>query len=89
MATGAGNGHCLAMSGKRGTSSGTILTLAILVGLLLLAIVFMAIGWDAPEGGTPMSTAGWIAMVLGIVATLALGAGLMALMFYSSRHGRD
>ena len=68
---------------------GTIITLVILVGLLLLAIVFMAIGWDAPEGGEQMSTGGWIAMVLGIVATLALGIGLMTLMFYSNRSGRD
>lgn len=73
----------------RKTGFGTILTLAILVGLLLLAIVFMVIGWGAPEGGTPMSSGGWIAMILGIAATLALGAGLMALMFYSSRSGRD
>ena len=36
-----------------------------------------------------MSTAGWIAMIFGILATLALGAGLMALMFYSNRSGRD
>jgi hypothetical protein len=36
-----------------------------------------------------MSTGGWIAMILGIVATVALGAGLMALMFYSNRSGRD
>ncbi|CAN5436768.1 hypothetical protein BH10PSE6_BH10PSE6_21840 [soil metagenome] len=68
---------------------GTILTLAVLIGLLLLAIVFMIVGWDAPEGGTPMSTMGWIAMIVGVVVTLALGTGLMALMFYSSRHGRD
>jgi hypothetical protein len=68
---------------------GTILTLVVLVGLLLLAIVFMLVGWGAPEGGTPMSTTGWIAMILGILVTLALGAGLMALMFYSSRSGRD
>jgi len=27
--------------------------------------------------------------VLGIVATLALGIGLMALVFYSNRSGRD
>ena len=73
----------------RKTGLGTILTLAILFGLLVLAIVFMAVGWDAPEGGTPMSTTGWIAMILGTIATLALGAGLMALMFYSNRHGRD
>ena len=68
---------------------GTILALVVLVGLLLLAIVFMVIGWGAPEGGEKMSTGGWIAMVLGIIATLALGIGLMTLMFYSNRSGRD
>jgi hypothetical protein len=73
--------------GKAGL--GTIIVLAILVGLLLLAIVFMVIGWGAPDGGTPMSVGGWIAMILGIVATLALGVGLMTLMFYSNRSGRD
>jgi hypothetical protein len=68
---------------------GPILALAVLIGLLLLAIAFMVVGWDVPEGGTPMSTMGWIAMTVGIVVTLALGVGLMALMFYSSRQGRD
>jgi hypothetical protein len=71
---------------------GTIIALVVLVGLLLLAIVFMAVGWKAPEGvegGEQMSTAGWIAMAMGVVATLALGIGLMTLMFYSSRSGRD
>jgi hypothetical protein len=68
---------------------GTIISLVILVGLLLLAIVFLAVGWNAPEGGEKMSTAGWIAMILGVIATLALGIGLMTLMFYSSRSGRD
>ena len=28
-------------------------------------------------------------MILGIVFSLVLGCGLMALMFYSSRHGYD
>lgn len=68
---------------------GTILALVILVGLLLLAIVFMAVGWNTPEGGEKMSIAGWIAMILGVIATLALGIGLMTLLFYSNRSGRD
>ncbi len=68
---------------------GTILALVILVGLLLFAIVFMAVGWNAPEGGEQMSTGGWIAMILGVITTLALGIGLMTLMFYSNRSGRD
>jgi len=73
--------------GKAGI--GTIIALVILVGVLLLAIVFMVVGWNTPEGGQPMSVGGWIAMILGIVATLALGIGLMTLMFYSNRSGRD
>jgi hypothetical protein len=36
-----------------------------------------------------MTGAGYVAMTLGIVATLALGVGLMALMYYSNRSGRD
>ena len=44
-------------------------------------------GSDAAGGS--MSAAGYVAMALGIVVTLALGAGLMALMYYSSKHDRD
>ena len=69
--------------------TGTILILVALLGLLGLAGYFLYSGWGAPEGGTPMSAAGWVAMALGIAATLALGVGLMALMYYSNRHGRD
>jgi hypothetical protein len=36
-----------------------------------------------------MSIHGWIAMTIGIVISLGLGAGLMALTFFSSRHGYD
>jgi hypothetical protein len=36
-----------------------------------------------------MSAAGWGAMALGILLTLALGVGLMALVFISSRRGYD
>ena len=36
-----------------------------------------------------MPAAGWIALVLGTIATIALGGGLMFLLFYSSRRGYD
>ncbi len=68
---------------------GTIIILVAMLGLLVLAGVFLYVGWGAPEGGSPMSTAGYIAMALGTLVTMALGAGLMFLMFYSNRHGRD
>jgi hypothetical protein len=36
-----------------------------------------------------MSPAGWLFLILGALITLGLGAGLMALVFYSSRHDYD
>lgn len=44
--------------------------------------------WNALEG-VQVSTAGWIFIAAGVVFTLALGGGLMALVFYSSREGMD
>ena len=40
-------------------------------------------------GASQISFAGWLAMGFGIVVTLALGIGLMSLMFISSRRGYD
>ena len=68
---------------------GSWVVLAALVLLLVLAIVFLFVGWDTADTGPPMTTAGYLAMTFGIVATLALGTGLMALVFYSSRKGHD
>jgi hypothetical protein len=74
---------------KSGIGSWIVLTA--LISLLILAIVFMVVGWNTPEGdvGQEMTSAGYVAMAFGIVATLALGTGLMALVFYSSRKGHD
>jgi len=73
----------------RKLGTGTVVILAILLGLLVVAGLFVYVGWTTPEGGTPMSIHGYIAMALGIVVTMGLGIGLMLLMFYSNRHGRD
>jgi hypothetical protein len=40
-------------------------------------------------GDVAISWRGRLAMVVGILAMLALGMGLMALVFYSSRRGYD
>jgi hypothetical protein len=40
-------------------------------------------------GTSEISWAGWLAMALGILFSLALGIGLMALVFFSNRHGYD
>jgi formate hydrogenlyase subunit 3/multisubunit Na+/H+ antiporter MnhD subunit len=70
---------------------GAWIVLAVLVAFLCAAIAFMVVGWGPGEGerGQEMSTAGYVAMVLGIIVTLALGTGLMALVFYSNREGHD
>lgn len=76
------------MDSKSKPRWGSWLILGVLVGLLVVAIAVLVIGWD-PEQDSTMTGAGYVAMTLGIVATLALGIGLMALVFYSSRSGRD
>ena len=54
--------------------------------LLALAVYILISGWSsAGDASTEISAAGWVAMGLGILATLALGIGLMALIFYSNR----
>jgi hypothetical protein len=70
---------------------GSWILLASLIGLLIFAIVFMVVGWISADsdGGQEMTGAGYVAMTFGIVVTLALGTGLMALVFYSSRKGHD
>lgn len=77
------------MTTKNGV--GSWVALAILILLLVLAIIFMVVGWTSGDmsTGQQMSGAGYVAMTFGIVATLALGIGLMTLVFYSSRKGHD
>jgi hypothetical protein len=55
----------------------------VLVIGFLLGAVWIGIG------DSEISSAGWLAMGLGVVITLALGIGLMALVFISSRRGYD
>jgi cation transporter-like permease len=62
---------------------------AVAVALAVLVGVIAAIADFLTGIGGGMSTAGWVAMILGILVTLALGIGLMALVFISSRRGYD
>ena len=64
------------------------LTILILVGLLAASLWYAAGIWH-DLGATHISGFGWTFMVLGVVVTIGLGAGLMALVFYSSRHDMD
>jgi hypothetical protein len=40
-------------------------------------------------GASEISVAGWLAMIFGVIITLALGIGLMTLMYISNRRGYD
>lgn len=64
------------------------IALAILLGLLLASLWYAVQVWTAMSG-VQMSGWGWTFLVAGIVVTVGLGAGLMALVFYSSRHNYD
>jgi hypothetical protein len=56
---------------------------------LLAASIWFAFGlWGTAETAA-MPVDGYIAMAVGIFFSLVVGCGLMALVFYSSRHGYD
>lgn len=64
------------------------IALAVLAGLLVAAILYAADAWSS-LGDVTMSGAGWAFLALGVVLTIVVGAGLMWLVFYSSRHDYD
>jgi len=57
-------------------------------GLLIMVVVGAAYVWGT-MGDVQLSFHGTLAMVIGVLASLGLGIGLMFLVFYSSRHGHD
>jgi hypothetical protein len=66
---------------------GTVVVLLVLFLILGSASWYAYLGLSAP--GDPMPTQGWIALMIGVVFSLIVGIGLMALVFYSSRKGYD
>ena len=61
---------------------------AVLIGFLAAAVWFAIYAWTGIEG-PPIPTEGYVAMTLGVLFSLIVGITLMALLFYSSRHGYD
>ncbi len=66
----------------------TLILIVVLGGLLVAAVSGAVAAWVA-VGESPLSGHGVVALVLGVLASLALGVGLMFLVFYSSRRGYD
>lgn len=64
-----------------------LLTL-VLAAMLAFALWGFGAAWKM-AGNAPMSIHGYIALGLGVVLSILLGGGLMALAFHSSRRGYD
>jgi hypothetical protein len=61
-----------------------------LFALLLLAAWFAGSAWvHLGSGGDPIPFYGYVAIAGGVLFSLLIGGGLMALVFYSSRYGYD
>jgi hypothetical protein len=73
---------------KLGTA-GKITLVAVPLLVMLGAAVWYAAGAWTVLNGPPLPASGYAAMTLGVVFSLVVGCGLMALLFYSNRHGYD
>jgi hypothetical protein len=67
---------------------GSWIILIVLLSLLVATSFVVYLGWTLGNG-TDVPTSGYAAMAFGVVISLAVGFGLMALLFYSSRKGYD
>ena len=65
-----------------------VILAAVLIPLLVGATVVSIWTWGE-IGDTQIGVHGYIALGLGVVATLVIGGGLMWLVFYSARRGYD
>lgn len=70
---------------KRLTSGFAVGIAVVAVAIVIAVSVF---NWGE-IGNAGISVNGWIALILGVLVTLALGIGLMALVFISNRRGYD
>ncbi len=68
-----------------------LITAFILLAFLALSVWFAMTGWTGVDAQSHASISGhgYIAMAIGIVFSLLIGGGLMALVFYSARNGHD
>jgi len=68
--------------------AGSWIVLIVLLSLLVASGFVVYLGWTFVDG-IEMTTAGYVAMAAGVILSLVVGCGLMALIFYSSRSGYD
>jgi len=76
-----------ASSVSQGSNLARWLVIAALCAMLVAASVLGYLGWTSTDTSVPAS--GYVALELGVVFSVVVGVGLMALVFYSSRKGYD
>ena len=74
-------------SARKPLGAGGWITIMALFGFLLASIALAFWGWNLTDA--KISSSGMVSLALGVVVTTAVGAGLMALVFWSSRNGYD
>jgi hypothetical protein len=74
-------------SNPRHNLLGTWAVVIVLSAFLVAAGIIGYLGWTSTDADVP--TSGYVAMALGVIFSLVVGVGLMALVFYSSRKGYD
>jgi hypothetical protein len=65
-----------------------VVAIVIMVGMLAWAGWYAVDAWNAMSG-VKISPMGWVFMAMGAIFTFLVGAGLMVLIFYSSRNDMD
>ncbi|MHC2462451.1 hypothetical protein [Bradyrhizobium embrapense] len=78
----------LAVPSLRAMTAGSWTILIVLLLLFAASLVIAVMGWSLGSG-TAVPASGYLALALGVVFSLAVGLGLMGLVFYSSRKGYD
>jgi hypothetical protein len=79
--------YAMLREGKRmGMASWT--AIVVLLALLGLTVAGAYYAWTL-NSDIPVPESGYLAMTFGVIITLVVGVGLMALIFYSSRTGYD
>lgn len=72
---------------KQAMGAGGLLAILAMAVVLAASLWFAYWGWNLTDA--VVSSTGMTALFLGVVLSFALGAGLMALVFWSNRKGYD
>ena len=67
---------------------GTKLLMGVLLALLTGSLVVGYVGWTG-SADADIPSAAYVVLFVGVIITLLVGCGLMALVFYSNRKGYD